>query len=183
MKKFDKVNIPKEQRLPKEQRIREDKSRGGRGPATEIQTGGPEQEKTRGNEKKIERGRVIAPETAPETRNGTGSVDKREQGTTEDLRRGLPRDRNIQKDTGREVVPPSRTTMPPNKRVEGVQTEKRFDRGGSEQTREPGFRRDKPRTTDQDKEGKQKPKKEKDQKEQKNQREKKGDKDKEEAPR
>ena len=63
LKKFDRVNIPKEQRLPKEQRIREDRSRGGRGPATEIQTGGPENEKTRGNEKRIERGRVIAPET------------------------------------------------------------------------------------------------------------------------
>jgi hypothetical protein len=139
----------------------------------------------------MERDSTLAPEPAPAIEKDTRKPKRQEEAappsgaikrTPErvvpgDGRRGL----KIQKDTGQDVLPPARTTTPPQQRIEGGRPEKRIERGGPEQApREPGFRREKPLPAEQEQGLRQKQKKLKEQKEEI---EKKGDKDKEEAPR
>ena len=176
------INIPKEQRKPKLLRIRDEKPRLEKGPVIEILPGVTEKEKKRGNDIRIERERTVAPVTAPETVKDNGRIDERKKDTTEDLRRTLPSDRNIHKDDGN-AVPSVRTTTPPANRVNGSQPDMRIQGGGEQTMKEPGFRRDKQRPMEQEKDVKQKQKKVKDPKGQKDKEEKKGDKDKEDAPR
>ena len=187
IRNLDKINIPKEQRRPKEQRIREEKPRKEKGSTKEIQPGATEKNR------RIEREKAVPPEVAqpagtpPETiRRGPGTEGR--GGEPDETIKSLPRDRNQDRERGQAVAPPRKAA--PQERIEGGQPEKRNEKGTIEQpTREPGFRRDKPRPTEQDKDVKQKQKKLKDQKDQKEQSDKKGDKeknkdkDKEEVPR
>jgi hypothetical protein len=152
----------------------------------------------------MERDRTLAPEPAPAIENDTRKPKKQEESAPpsgavtrtpgqdkgvdreprvvpDEGRKGLTRDRKIQKDRGQDVVPPARTTTPPQQRIEGGGPEKRIKKGGPEQApKEPGFRRDRPRPAGQEQDLKQRQKKGKEQKEEI---EKKGDKDTEEAPR
>jgi hypothetical protein len=205
LKKLDRVNVPRESRRQKEPRFREEKPRIEKGPGTVIQPGAPKKEQAPDRDRRMERDRSLAPAPAPSIEKDTRKPRRQEEAAPpsgpitrtpgqdrgvsrgprvapDEDRRALPRDRKIKKDTGKDVVPPTRTTAPPQQRLEGGRPEKRIERGAPEQApREPGFRRDRPRRAGQEQDLRQKQKKLKEEKEKI---EKKGDKDKEEeAPR